>query len=485
MFNIRRQHPVAAITKVLEIIRGNFITILIILFVGGSGDEQSLFNITWVLGTILVLFVWGILSWLRFTYRVEDDQLIIEQGVLIRKKIYISKDRIQVIDVTSGIVQRFFGLVQVQVKTAGGSSKEAKISAVTEEVANQLQESLRKGTSKEFPETEKRIETYSLGTKDLVIAASTSGSFGVALSIVGAVFSQIDQVLSEEEMIRYIESIIPTSANSGFIVTAVIFVLVISWLLSFMGTIIKYSGFSVRLKEGELIISHGLFERKQLTIPYNRIQAIQVKEELMHQPLGYVTIKLDSAGYGNEGGKSVMLFPVLPKQKVSGFIRKALPEYAEQIPAIRPPLASLRRYLARMTLLALLVIIPVWLFIPGGIYAFGLLLPALILGFAQFKDAAIGTKENTMLLRYRLLGRNTVILKKYRVQTVENSSNPFQRRSGLAHFTVTVASGRDGHQFTIRDLEEENVASLWEWPSAGNKQSLFPIEESSLTLPSF
>ncbi|MDZ7690214.1 MAG: hypothetical protein U5K69_03485 [Balneolaceae bacterium] len=61
MFESRRQHPVAAITKVLEIIRGNFITILVIIFVGGSGDQQTFLNLTWILGTIVVLLVWGLI----------------------------------------------------------------------------------------------------------------------------------------------------------------------------------------------------------------------------------------------------------------------------------------------------------------------------------------------------------------------------------------------------------------------------------------
>lgn len=502
MFELRRQHPVAAITKVLEIIRGNFITILIILFVGGSGDEQTLFNLTWIFGTIIVLLIWGILSWLRFTYRIEDDQLIIEQGVLMHQKLYISKDRIQVIDITAGIVQRMFGLVQVEVKTAGNSSQGAKISAVTREVAYRLRERLRpeKNGSEADTETDRDsdstskqpvkapVQTYRLGLKDLIIAASTSGSLGVALSIVGTAFSQIDQVISEEEMIRYIESVIPTSASTSLIVTSVLFILVVSWILSFVGTLIKYSGFTVYLREDELVVTRGLFEKKQLTIPYNRIQAVQVKEELLRQSFGYATLKLDSAGYGEESGKSIVLFPVLPRKKVAAFIRHVLPEYDQKVPSIRPPSVSMRRYILRMMLISLLIIVPVWLLIPSGIYAFSLLLPALILGYAQYQDAAIGSDDHTLILRYRLLSRNTVIIKQYRIQTVETSSNPFQRRVGLANFSVTVASGSEGHQFTIRYLDKEWAADFREWLShhrqeVGEKDKDIDIDEEMIRMP--
>lgn len=485
MFESRRQHPVAAITKVLEIIRGNFLTILVILFVGGSGDEETLLNLTWILGTIVVLLVWGILSWLRFSYRIEEDQLVIEQGVMMRQKLYISKDRVQVIDITSGIVQRLFGLVEVQVKTAGSSSKEAKISAVSKEVAHELRKKLRKEQAEIVEETdiEKTRKIYRLGGKDLVIAASTSGRLGIALSIVGTVFSQVDQVISEEQMIRYLESVIPATASTSMIVSSVIFILVVSWILSFLGTVITYGNFAVHLKDEELIISHGIFEQKQLTIPYNRIQAIQIKEELLRQPFGYATLKLDSAGYGDEGGKSVMLFPLIPKTKIAEFMEQVLPEYAERTPAVHPPRKSIRRYLLRSVLTSLAIVIPLWLLLPFSYYPFLLVLPAILLGYQQYKDAAIGTNNDTMILRYRLLSRNTVIMKRYRLQTVQTNTNPFQQRQGLAHFTVTVASGSEGHQFTVRDLDVNLADRFWQWPSSQAEQQAIPDEESPIMLP--
>ncbi|MFH5832689.1 PH domain-containing protein [Halalkalibaculum sp. DA3122] len=491
MFESRRQHPVAAITKVLEIVRGNFITILVILFVGGSGDEETLLNLTWILGTIVVLLVWGILSWLRFSYRIEEDQLVIESGVLMRQKLYISKDRVQVIDITSGILQRMFGLVEVQVKTAGSSSKEAKISAVSKEVARELREKLRKERTdaEEADDEETAVETprkiYRLGAKDLVVAASTSGRLGVALSIVGTVFSQLDQLVSDEQMVRYLESMVPTTASTSLIVSSVIFILVVSWILSFLGTVITYGNFSVQLKEDELVISHGIFEQKQLTIPYNRIQAVQVKEELLRQPFGYATLKLDSAGYGDQGGKSVMLFPLIPKAKVAAFVEQVLPEYAEQTPAVRPPRRSVRRYIVRSVLTALAIVIPLWLLLPLSYYSLLLLLPALFLGYQQHKDAAIGINNDTMILRYRLLSRNTVILKRYRLQTVQVNANPFQERQGLAHFTVTVASGSEGHRFTVRDLDVETALGFWEWPSVHAEQRELAAEQLKLKLPGF
>lgn len=468
MFEAERQHPVAAITKVLEIIKSNFISLVILLFVT-SGGSESMVSLFGILSVVLILLIGGILSWLRFTYSIVDGELRIEQGVFVRKNIYLSKERIQVIDIKAGVVQRMFGLVEVEVKTAGSSSKEAKISAITREKAERLKTELRSGAAKdiEVEEEQKKSDTYRISAKDLVITACTSGSFGIALSIVGTVFSQVDQVLSEEQLINYLEAIIPVSVSTNMVVYVVIVVIVISWLLSFFGTFIKYFGFTLTVRDNELIIRQGLFEQRQLTVPFNRIQAIQVKEGLMRQPFGYASLILESAGYGDQQGNSTTLYPLIPKKGVGEFLQKLVPEYADSRLDVSPPSKAIRRYLSRMVLLSLLVIIPAWWFLPYGEFAFFLLIPALLLGFIQYRDAKIGVggNEQTLTIRSRSLSKTTAIIQKRRIQRTSLNQNPFQKRLGLLSYLVTVASGSHGRTFTIRELDKTAAVVFFDWVS--------------------
>ncbi|HLR33043.1 MAG TPA: PH domain-containing protein, partial [Fodinibius sp.] len=328
MSDPQRQHPVAAITKALDVIRDNFITILIVLFIGGG--DQDILLVYWILGIIVFLLVWGAISWYRFSFEASEGELRIEQGVLIRKKLYLTSDRIQVIDISSGVVQRLFGLVAVEIKTAGSSSKEAKISALSREKAEALKAKLRRVTDvKEEPGSadETSHKTYTLATRDLLIAATTSGRMGVALSLVGAGFSQIDQFLSDEQMYRFIETNMPQSTSVSLIVMSIIAVVIISWVFSFLSTLVAHYDFEVVVSKKELVISRGLFERTQLTIPFNRIQAVQIREELMRQPFGYASLVVESAGYGERQGNSTTLFPLIRRKEMYAFLEEVLPEY--------------------------------------------------------------------------------------------------------------------------------------------------------------
>ena len=473
MFELQRQHPAAALANAFDIIRANFITILILIFVGSGGREAN-FTLYWIIGTFIFLLIWGVISWYRFEFSVSDGELRIEQGVLIRKKLYLTSDRIQVIDISAGVIQRLFGLVAVEVKTAGSSSKEAKINAITRVKAEKLRTLLRKKSenSDETQDVEpvSQRKVYALDTRDLLIAASTSGRFGVALSVVGVAFSQVEQLISEEQMIHFVETIIPRSTNASMIVMSIIAVIAIAWLFSFASTIIKYYDFVVEVRENELLISRGLFERKQLTIPFNRIQAVQIKEELLRQPLGYASLVIESAGYGESEGNSTTLFPLLAKPQIYSFINQVIPDYQMEISEnSNVPSVGLRRYLFRMLWISLPVILVVWSSIPYGVYSWFLLLPALLLGYQQYRDAEIGRGKDTLVLSFRILSKTTAMVKNYRMQSCQVQQNPFQERLNLSNFTVHVASGNQGRAFTVRDIDITTAMDYRAWLSNGKE----------------
>lgn len=486
-----RQHPVAALAKVVDIVRQNFITILIVLLAGGA-SEEAFFNLAGIGGVAVVLLVWGILDWLRFTYQVEDGELRVSQGIFVRKQLFLSPERIQVIDITQGPVQRLFGLVELEVKTAGSSSKEAKISALSREKALELQDILREAAARARPVAEEQQEGASaegepkeafpvrgLRMKDLLVAASTSGRFGIALSIVGTVFSQVDQVVPEEQMLEYARQLVPAMASANLILFSVLAVVAVSWLLAFLGTIIKFYGFQVKMREDELVISRGLLERKQMTVPFNRIQAIQIKEGVLRQLLGYASLHLESAGYGDQSGNSATLFPLIRRDEVDSFIAEVVPEYLSDAPRERPPFIALRRYLLRMTWFSLPLILPAWWWIPYGEWAWLLLPPAWLLGWAQYRTAGVGTDDGTMVLCSRLLGKNTAIVRKYRVQAAELKQNPFQSRHNLVNLQVTVASGSQGASFRVRELSRGTGMKFWEWTSARPAQGGQEVKSQS------
>ncbi|MFU8859542.1 MAG: PH domain-containing protein [Cyclonatronaceae bacterium] len=496
MFEPRRQHPVAAVTGALRSLREMLIPLIIVLFVG-TGSESQIINLSIAFAFIAFLFIGGVVRWYRFTYRVEDDELRIEHGLLVRRKKYIPKERIQVIDVRSGIIQRMFGLVSLTVQTAGDNRSGAEINALTLEDANLLKELLNgeKKTADEGEEADADAgggtgvdaispnETWVLQPRHLFIAATTAGSFGIALSVIGTIFSQVQQSIDEEEMAEYMERFILSAGQ--FWVTIIVGLVIAAWLLSFFGTLIRFYNFRlIRQKQG-LVVQSGLFEQKTVSIPYHRIQAIRVVEGILRQPFGYATIYLESAGYGDEAGnRSTIVAPLMKKRDVQTFIEHMLPEFNVSTGAVTPPRRSRFRFIFRgVRPILLFLVVPAIIFLDLAWYPLLLLPFGVWLGIRRYRDSAAGIFDHTVVIRSRALALTTAFIRIHRIQAADLIANPFQRRLNLASFTATVASGDGGHPFTVQDLDRETAAEFFHWAAPGNYAPR--IESGETFVPGF
>ncbi|MEU7468974.1 PH domain-containing protein [Streptomyces sp. NPDC044984] len=74
----------------------------------------------------LALLVWGWVllerNWRSWRYAERADDLLISRGVLWREETVVPYGRMQLVEVTSGPVERHFGLASVQLHTAAAAS---------------------------------------------------------------------------------------------------------------------------------------------------------------------------------------------------------------------------------------------------------------------------------------------------------------------------------------------------------------------------
>tara|TARA_B100000575_G_scaffold26260_1_gene17740 strand:+ start:11526 stop:13130 length:1605 start_codon:yes stop_codon:yes gene_type:complete len=338
MFEFQRLHWVASITGVLEVIKQNVLTVVILLIVG-SRNESPYF--IWFIGLGLIsAFGLGIMSWFRFKYQLLEDEIHIYKGIFIQKKLYIHKNRVQVTEISAGIIQRLFGLVSLTIQTAGGGSERAVLSALNTQTANNivevlnpkgiehggLESTLRLDEHFSYVETNQSLNLqnsldlyhgqnpeWSLSNKRLFYLALTSGEFGIIATILGTILGQLSEFITDEN-IQWIVDRIPLIQQPGiyFVLFSVATVILVSYLLSILSSFVRYYGFTIRKVGKELHITRGLLERIQTTVPYNRIQALKSTEGLLRQPFGLESISIISAGHQQgQQQKSLVAAPLI------------------------------------------------------------------------------------------------------------------------------------------------------------------------------
>ena len=89
----------------------------------------------------------------------------------------------------------------------------------------------------------------------------------------------------------------PTKSKDSYFALAIIGITAASAIRS----IISYFKFYYYVKDDELIIEKGIFQKTKLNVPFDRIQTINFKENILHQFFNVVSLEIDTAGSkGNE-----------------------------------------------------------------------------------------------------------------------------------------------------------------------------------------
>ncbi|GGA92715.1 PH domain-containing protein [Ornithinibacillus halotolerans] len=464
-----RLHPATIVFNIIKGIRDSIF--IIIIAIAGLMDVNIWYAVLGITILILLIVLMSYLSWSRFTYYVEEEELRLEYGIFIRKKRFIAKNRIQSIDLTQNILHRIFKLVKVEIETAGtGADAEASLNAVTLLKGEALRAQLKsQSINKEESVEEETISdpTQTITSKGILIAGATSGSVGVLIAIAAGAISELERFIPEDFFNNAYQWVI--GLGLLIIIFMIIGGLILLWLIGIIGTVIRYWNFTITKIGEDIVITRGLLEKKHLTIPLRRIQSIGYVESIIRQPLGYSTVIAEVAGGSNESGEefSTVIFPIMKTDEVSSFIRKFFPDYQMEEIDYKLPKRALKYYITRMLLpsliafIAVIIIVPYFTWIP-----ILLIVLSILLGIMQYRDTGFTLEDSKVTIRYRFLSRVTMVIEHKRIQAFNKKQHFLHRREFLATIKLSIIGKMGlGKHFHIKEMEEKEANKLADWYS--------------------
>lgn len=463
-------HPISIITGLTKKLQNWIFPLLIVFLVSLFEDGFTFWNFLFIFALIAIplsvyLFL-GLIKWLTFRYWFEDGEIRVKYGLFVKKKRFIPFERIQSFNYKEGVFHRIFGLVQVSIETAGGSEPEVVLTAISKKAAEQIelftrsakpQEHIEEGISKEEAK-----EIYKMSTKDLIILATTSNSVGIVISGIGAAFSQVSEYIPYDKIFDELH----TMMKYGFLViAATIFIsFLFVWLISVIITFINYYDFTVVEKNNRLTITRGLLERKRITVPLNRVQAIQVIENPLRQWFGFATVEIESVGGNFEEDMKVILFPLILKKKMYDPLKQLFREFQFKVELIRPTKQG-RPFFYRKDFIWLIPVIGacLYFFDSYGIFSIFLLLLVLLWRLWQYKTTGFAVNNNQLIIVYRMINRITFIAKRNKIQVVSSTQSYFQKRKNIASVRATVMASVGGASAKASHMEEFDVEKVISW----------------------
>lgn len=467
----KRLHPISILVNVGAKIKKLFIPLIVVIFFGNKGNDKALVSLFSSIVVIFFTFITSWISWLRYTYYVEGGEIRIEHGVFFRKKRFIPIDRIQSLDISEGVLQRMFGLVRLQIETAGGNlsdGPEVVLSAISRKEAEALQAGVTsfKNLEQEEVNVPNSSPIYQISTAQLLLLSLTSGGVGVVISAILAFFSQIDEMISVKKIFGGLK--FHSASNLFFIGMIVFVVLFIVWLIALSRTMMKYAHYTVRKSGEELVISQGLLERRQITIPINRIQAIRLSESMVRQMTGYASVFVESAGGTSihSEGSSIGLFPMIKINQIHSILKPFLKDYKIMFDLKPIPKRAMLLYILRTWYIVVPIVIASILFFKlWGSLSLILLLGVTIWAILKYRDAGWKIEDQQLSIRYRSFIRHTFFIEKNKIQAIKIQESYFQRKRKLATIKAFIKSGKGTEWGSVRDIDRKGMIEIFEWYS--------------------
>ncbi|GEK57850.1 PH domain-containing protein [Marinococcus halophilus] len=471
----RRMHPAAIVTVFFRQLK-DFLFPLIITFFAGSTASGPL-PVNWIfLLLVLFIIISSIMKWVFFRYRLIERELQIHYGIFVKKERFIRSQRVQSVDITAGIIQRMFGLVRLNIETAGGGAEaEASVQAIRREEADMIQAALIQKSplsaeeekedysgEEAAPEPASPAFSWKVPMRAIFIAGLTSGRAGLIFAALAGLYSQVGNLLPDAWVEQSIGVLIDLSY--WFIIGGLLGTALLSWLVSSAWTLVQHGNFEVNRTGNDLEITWGLLERKQITLQMHRITCIRFISNPARQALGMWAVYIDSAGGSTERGQnSIMLLPLIHQKQLHTFMKQIddtalIPEKVNKLPK-----RAARRYMFRASVFWWLVFIPTAIWVPYGWTAAVVPFFFTWWGWMCYKGSGMKVEEKQLIVRERAWSAIYNFVPKRRIQYLENTQSFFQRKRKLYTISASVISSVTGRTVYLRDVDEQDEAAYFSW----------------------
>jgi len=381
---VRRLHPLSWLFMTASSIKGLILPAIVVFFASASNPlaRYELLSLLFV-GPA---FVYALLKQGIYKYRFTDDELVIREGIIIKKERHIPYDRVHNIAMVRNPFHRMIGAASARVETAAGGEPEAVMRVLSVAAVEELRrytlgkeraaalagkergvvsvgpagsgaEALSPGEAAAGAEADEPAAVSPAGVLLHVPAGElarlgliSNRGFVVVAAFIGLMSQwqwweqdwQSYYGAARERAPRWIETLLAPGSLSSRILLGVGLVILFVALLRLFSVawyLVKYYGFTLDREDEDLRTEYGLLTNVSSLIPVHRIQLLTVSASLLHRLFGRAGIDLETAGVQQEGGGDLSeglaasgiktnrqwLAPIIGRKAAHELVRRVMP----------------------------------------------------------------------------------------------------------------------------------------------------------------
>jgi putative membrane protein len=463
----RRLDPrMLLIHPVIEL--GRSLPALIALLFAGHGSGQGS---RWSLMGIGVVILAAMARWFTTRYRISADQIELRHGLVRRRTITASLDRVRTVDMTAHAMHRALGLAKVVIGT-GTSDRKGQpaltLDGLAADEAASLRAELLHRTPRGVPLThngavpaEAEDEIVRLVPRWVWFAPFTLSGTVAALAIAGFGWRIVNEAHVNPDSLAPVRVVLdqlrfgPLWRDS---LEVGLGVLVFIAAASTIGYVLAFWNFRLtRHPGGTLHVSRGLITSRSTSVEERRLRGVEICEPLLLRAVGGARAVAIATGLrvgrGAERGGTVLI-PPAPKAEAGRVAAAVLGTDAPVAIALVPhgPRARRRRFTRALTgsLLVGTSIALAWRVLDlGGWGWLGALVVvplAMALAADRYRSLGHALVGGYLVTRFGSLVRRRSAISSAGIIGFNMRRSLFQRRAGLMTLTATTAAGRQSYR---------------------------------------
>ena len=420
-------------------------------------DTKALYIILGVVAVLVFLLIRAILTFKNFIFKIEDQHLILKQGILKKTNTSIPFHRIQNINFKQNVIQQLIGVYEVAIETAGSNDTEIAIKALSLEKAEAFKDLVSKSTTVSEDEIEKKETPFvKISVAELFKVSLTENhlqNLFLFLAVMLGFFQQIQQIFNgfgkTEELDGFIkESTNALSTSLILILILLIFLVITAFLSSFVRVFLNHFNLTAYLKDDSMEINQGLFTKKSIVLKKQKVQNITVSTNPLKRLIGinFITFKQAVSGVVSQK-KDKLIRLVGCKIEQVNIIKENLfaIDTLENETKHYPDSYYKRRVYILSFLFVLICYVALFFFVKYEYLTASLIVVipiTLLLISKKLKKRYYKISNDFLLTGTGLIETHTTYLEKFKVQNIKFKQTIFQERSKVADLVFQTASGK-------------------------------------------
>lgn len=431
-------------------------------------DEMS--KISLIVGAVAILAVVGVIAYLKylnFTFFLdeENEEFVVNKGVLKKSRIAISLDKIQQVNINQSIIQKIIGVYALEVDTAGSGGNEVSIKAIKHDLALALKERLLKsgrdtveayvedgnntaGTANGHP----FIKISLLSLLKTGITSNYARSFALLLAFFITILQYVDDYIDaagyeEDPLANYINADVLLSFFS-FILIAVI---VLTLVVNLARTIIKYFDYKITRQPGSsLLLSYGLLNTKNSIIRPEKVQIVTVGRNYFQKKMDIQDVKIRQAANleneDKEQRKSAIEIPGCSEAEKNILLQFLLEKIPERGVALKPDIRKVIMEVIKFLILPVCIFFGVSYFLLPSVFEYALLVPVYvvfvgILIYFAYRNSRLFVTDDFIVKKSGAWDVDKEYVAPHKIQAIALKQFFWHRKADIGTVTLHTAGG--------------------------------------------